>query len=117
MIELLGRINKPYVQCLGQEIKDFKVKTKNLNFGRAIIETSPTFRTLFAVMPHNLFCNLLINYAIILPYHGEHIQVAGRLLNERFNMKAIGAKKTAESEEPKVDSKGKQDDKLQENKP
>jgi hypothetical protein len=68
VIELLGRINKPYVQCLGQEIKDFKIKTRNLNFGRAIIESSPTFRTLFAVMPHNLFWHLLINYVIIIPY-------------------------------------------------
>ena len=83
------------MQCLGQEVKDFKIKTRSLNFGRTIIETTRTFRNLFAIMPHLQFYRLLVNYVLIVPYQGEYIQVAGRMLNERFNMKAIGARRQA----------------------
>lgn len=81
------------MQCLGQEVKDFKIKTRSLNFGRTIIETTRTFRNLFAIMPHLQFYKLLVNYVLVVPYQGEYIQVAGRMLNERFNMKAIGARR------------------------
>lgn len=63
---------------------------KSLNFGRTIIESTPAFRSLFALMPHNQFYRIMLNYIIIVPYKGEYIQVAGRLLNEKYNMKAVG---------------------------
>ena len=88
-------MNKPYVQCLGQEVKDFKLKMTFFNFGRTILETNRAFRTLFVVMPHNQLFNLLLNYIIIVPYKGEHVQVAGRLLNEKYNMKAVGTRRVA----------------------
>jgi hypothetical protein len=75
---------------MGQEYKDFKVQMKYFNFGRTIIETSPTFKTLFSILPHNLFFQIFLNYIIIVPYKGEYIQVAGRPLNEKYNMKAVG---------------------------
>jgi len=46
-------------------------------------------------MPSAQFCYLLVNYIIIVPYKGEYIQVAGKMLNERYNMKAVGSKKSA----------------------
>lgn len=43
------------------------------------------------MIPYNLFFQILLNYIIIVPYKGEYIQVAGRALNEKYNMKAIGS--------------------------
>jgi hypothetical protein len=45
------------------------------------METNSTFKTLFSVIPYNLFFQILLNYIIIVPYKGEYIQVAGRALN------------------------------------
>jgi len=66
---------------------------KALNFGKTILETNSTFRNLFSQMHFDALYDILLNYIIIVPYKGEYIQVAGRLLNERFNMKRIGAGK------------------------
>ncbi len=63
---------------------------RNLNFARTIIQTTPTFKTIFSVLPHNLFYQILLNYVIIVPYKGQYIQVTGKPLNERYNMKAVG---------------------------
>lgn len=68
---------------------------KSLNFARTILETTPTFRSLFAAMHHKDFYRLLLNYIIIVPYKGEYVQVAGRMLNEKYNMKAVGGKRGA----------------------
>lgn len=46
-------------------------------------------------MPHNDLFYILLNYTIIVPYKGEHVQVTGRLLNEKYNMKAVGSRKAA----------------------
>lgn len=80
---------------------------KSLNFGRTIMETNPTFKALFSVIPYNLFFQILLNYIIIVPYKGEYIQVAGRALNEKYNMKAVGGiprKVTTETQQTQEDT-------------
>jgi hypothetical protein len=74
-------MRKRYVQCLGQEYKGFTLRMRNLNYGRAIIEANPTFRNLFALMPYKQLFQILLNYTIIVPYKGEHVQVTGPILN------------------------------------
>ena len=78
------------MQCQGQEYKNHEIVMRKLNFGKAIIETAPIFKTLFRVLHYNFFFRLLLNYVIIVRYKGEYIQVSGQALNEKYNMKALG---------------------------
>lgn len=47
-------------------------------------------------MPYKDFYDLLLNTTMIVPYKDEYFQVTGKLLNERFNMKALGGRKGVE---------------------
>ena len=71
IIYLLTKASKmSFIQCVGQEFKDFKLQMKNFNFGRTIMETSSTFKTLFTIVPYKIMFQMLINYIIIVPYKG-----------------------------------------------